>query len=99
MKNAFMLILGLFLGYVAYLHFPQQFEIGQCFTENQTKELYRVVTKSARDLSFKDRWVFGPMKMQAELIKVNPNTLRISGERRFFYPSSDSLLLTECNKL
>lgn len=91
-----MMILGLFLGYVTYLHVPQQFKVGQCFVEAKTSELYRSLTKSERDLSFKDNWFFGPMKIKAELVRPNPNTLRKVGDQRIFYPSSDNLQSAKC---
>lgn len=98
MNRAIILFLGLFLGYVTYFNFPQQFEVGQCFTEEKTGELYRALTKSERDLSFKDHWVFGPMKIESELVQANPNTLRKAGDHRIFYPSSDSLLSSKCEQ-
>lgn len=96
MKKFAALLIVLYLSYVMYLHFPQKFNEGECFLEQQTGEIYRSLTKCERDISFKDNWLFGPMKFEAELIKPNPNTLRKVGDRRFFYPSKDSLQLIKC---
>ena len=98
MERVVMLIVGLILGYVTYLNFPQRFDVNQCITETQTGELYRVLTKSQRDLSFKNHWVFAPMKIEAELVKPNSNTLRRVGDKRFFYPSTDNLNSANCNQ-
>jgi len=92
-----MLIIGIVSIYASYLHFPQKYDVNQCVTEAQTGELYRILTKSQRNLSFKDHWFFAPMKIEAELVKPNPNTLRKAGDKRFFYPSTDNLVLANCD--
>lgn len=97
MTTAIILFLGLSFGYISYLHTPQHFTIGECFTEIETNEIYKTITKNERDLSFKDHWIFGPMKFEAVLIRPNPNTLRKLGIRRLFYPSTENLKSTQCD--
>lgn len=97
MKKILILSAGTILIYSIYLHFPQKFEVGQCFQEDSTSEIYRVLTKSQRDLSFKDNWIFAEMKIEGELIKPNSNTQRKAGEHRFFYPTTEKLELFKCD--
>jgi hypothetical protein len=82
--------------YMSYLHFPQKFDMNECFIENKTSEIYQVKSKSKRDIGFKDNWIFAPMKLEAELIKSNPNTLRKMGDRRTFFPAKDDLSSSGC---
>lgn len=73
-----------YLIYKAYLLYPQRFEVNKCVQNSRINEIYQIKSPAHRDISFKDHWFFGPMIIETQVIKPNPNTNRSIGDKMFF---------------
>lgn len=88
--------LAIFLMYNVYLFYPQHFEVGQCIQNSRINEIYRIISPAHRDLSFKNHWFFGPMILDVQVHKPNPNTNRSIGDKIVFKQDDQDLLEIFC---
>ncbi len=86
----------LFLIYKSYLSYPQRFRVNQCIKQSKINEIYRVASPAHRDLSFKDHWFFGPMIIEVQVHKPNPNTNRNIGDKMIFEQADEDIVEIFC---
>ena len=81
-----------------YLNFPQRFDVYQCVLQSEVNEIYRVIGPPEREVGFKYRnWFFGPMYIDLEVLKPNPNTDRIRGDKTRLRQDDVHLSSIDCN--
>lgn len=100
MKKGLMIFVGLVVaavvGYNTYLNFPVKYSVDQCISDSTTGEIYKVVKKPRRGTQEQIIIRSGPMLVETEVVKVNPNTQRQLKDLRVFDQDDQAISSIAC---